>query len=186
MVLSSFFYRLCIVGHKFYHFVDSFQHLCEQQVNCSFLIWLNKILLRKNTIFVYVRENICRTLKHLWPEIGENPENFQITNQVIPFLVLFFMVFLFISRDLSKAGSLCMQWKIYVGHWGRYCLKEGNPLQNFKSLIKLYFSCFIFLVFLFTSKILSKVRSLIMRGKRQVYHWVSYGLKRGNPIQNVI
>ena len=39
------------------------------------------------------------------------------------------------------------------------------------------------MVFLFLSKSISKVRSLFMWGERCISHWVSYGLKQGNPLQ---
>ena len=84
------------------------------------------------------------------------------------------MVFLFISKSLSMVRYLFMWEKIYVGQWVRYVLKQGNPLQKFKSLIKLYFSYILFYSFPFYIKnfiygdIFVYVREKIYRPLRQL------------------
>ena len=61
---------------------------------------------------------------------------------------------------------------------------RGIPFKIFKSQIKLYFSCFLFCVFLFISEILSKVRPLLFRGEIDAGDWGRYVLKQGNLLQN--
>ena len=71
-----------------------------------------------------------------------------------------------------------------VGLWCRYGLKQGNPLQFFKTLIQSYlFYLFIYL-WITVSKRVSKSILLDIKFK-SVGLWVSYGLKQGNPLQNL-
>ena len=57
------------------------------------------------------------------------------------------------------------------------------PWKTFKLLIRLYFSCFLYYIFLFYIKSLSMVRYLFMWGKRYVSHLGRYVLKQGNPLK---
>ena len=67
---------------------------------------------------------------------------------------------------------------------GSYVLKQGNPLQLFKTLIQLYlFSLFLYF-WLTVSNRVSKAIFLDMKFK-SVGLWGSYGLKQGNPLQNL-
>ena len=65
-----------------------------------------------------------------------------------------FCGFPFYIKNISKWRPLFMIRKICVGHWGIYGLKQGNSLKKIKLLIKLYFSCFLFMDFLSISKVL--------------------------------
>ena len=67
---------------------------------------------------------------------------------------------------------------------GRYSLKQGNPLQFFKILIQLYLFCLFFYFWLTVSKRVSKAIFLEMNWK-SVGLRESYGLKQGNPLQNL-
>ena len=58
----------------------------------------------------------------------------QWSNYTFPVFFFFFsflMLFVFVSKILSKVIYLFIWGKICVRHWVSYSLKQGNPLQNF-------------------------------------------------------
>ena len=107
---------------------------------------------------------------------------FQNTDPIV--FVLFISLFLtYWIKKVSKAIFLGITFKS-VGLWGSYGLKQGNPLQFFKALIQLYLF-YLFLYFWLTvSKRVPKAIFLDIKFK-SVGLWVSYGLKQGNPLQNL-
>ena len=71
-----------------------------------------------------------------------------------------------------------------VGLWGSYGLKQVNPLKIFKTLIQLYLFCLFIYFWLTVSKRVSKAIFFDIQFK-SVGLWRSYGLKQGNPFQNL-
>ena len=59
------------------------------------------------------------------------PCNFFHNTDPIVFVYLFLYFLLTVSKRVSKATFLDIKFKS-VGLWGRYGLKQGNPLQNIK------------------------------------------------------
>ena len=100
-----------------------------------------------------------------WGSYGHkqgNPlQNFQISNQII-IILFYFLWFYFYINFLSKVRYLFMWGKIYFIHLGSYGLKQGNTMQFFKSVIKLYFSCFLFCGFTFYIKKVYQGRDLCL------------------------
>ena len=71
-----------------------------------------------------------------------------------------------------------------VGLWGSYSLKQGNTLQIFQDSDPIVFVLFISLFWLTVSKRVSKAIFLDIKFK-SVGLWGSYGIKQGNPLQNL-
>ena len=109
-------------------------------------------------------------------------QKFQIAHQVILFLIHFSWFFLYYINFLSMVKSLFMLGKIYFVHWGRYGFKQENPFKIFQIANQIILFCFIFMVYIFISKSLSKL-GFFMWQEIFIIHWGSYGLKQGNPLQ---
>ena len=86
-------------------------------------------------------------------------------------------------KEGIEDNNLEIKWKS-VGLWGKYGLKQGNSLQFFKTLIQLYLFCLFLYFWLTVSKRVSKAIFLDIIFK-SVGIWGSYGLKQGNPWQNI-
>ena len=69
---------------------------------------------------------------------------------------------------------------IYVGHWGSYGLKQGNPMIILITN-QIILILFIFYGFLFTWKFLSKLRFLFCEGKYVSDIEAATALNRGIP-----
>ena len=122
----------------------------------------------------------CWPMRQLRPETRESLAIFFKTLIQLYLFCLFLYFWLTVSKRVSKAIFLDITFKS-VGLWGSYGLKQGNPLQFFKTLIQLY----LFLYFWLTiSKRLSKAIFLDIKFK-SVGLWGSYGPKQGNPLQNI-
>ena len=63
---------------------------------------------------------------------------------------------------LPNIRHLLMWGEKYVVLWGSYVLKQGNPLQFLKSLIKLYFYCLLLHIFHYLIK-------EVIKGNTSVY-----------------
>ena len=107
---------------------------------------------------------------------------FQITDPNV-FVLCLSLFWLIVSKKVSKAIFLDIKFKS-VGLSGSYGLKQGNPLQFFKTLIQLYLFCLFLYFWLTVSKRVSKAIFLDITFK-SVGLWGSYGLKQGNPLQNI-
>ena len=110
----------------------------------DFFQLIKQVIKEKN--FVNSIENICRTLRQLWSETGWSFAKFW------NHYVYSFMVLIFISESISKVRPLLIQGIIYVGNWGIYNLKQGNPLQNFHTTNKVTLILLSFLWFYFSIK----------------------------------
>ena len=117
----------------------------------SLLIYFDNLIKHviKGNNFINDREKICRSLGQLWHETGKSLAKFSKRSLCHTFLVYIFMVFLFISIILSMVISLFMWRTIYVIHWGRYGLKQRNPLNIFQITNQNRLFLFIFSLFLF-------------------------------------
>ena len=95
----------------------------------------------------------------------------------------YFIHWVAVSKRLSKVssfGNLCKS----AGLWGSYGLKKGNPLQFFQNtdpIVSVYLFLYCYLIVL---KRVSKVILSYITFK-SVGLWGSYGLKQGNPLQNL-
>ena len=136
----------------------------NREIACETLALTNQMLLFRSLLldfdnlfkhvikgnnFINDREKICRSLGQLWHETGKSLANFSKRSLCHTFLVYIFMVFLFISIILSMVISLFMWRTIYVIHWGRYGLKQRNPLNIFQITNQNRLFLFIFSLFLF-------------------------------------
>ena len=76
-----------------------------------------------------------------------------------------------------------MRLNEYVGLWGRYILKQGNPLYFFKTLIQLYLlRSFIYSLTYFIKEVI-KGKIFWRLNEKRAGLWGSYVLKQGNPLQ---
>ena len=101
-------------------------------------------------------------------------------------IVFVFFIFLFLNfciKESIKGNFLDIKFKS-VGLWGSYGLKQGNPLQFFKTLIQLYLPSLFLYFWLTVSKRVSK--AIFLDNKFKIFGLLgSYGLKQGNPLQNI-
>ena len=122
----------------------------------------------------------------LWGSYGlkqGNPLQFFKTLIQLYLFCLFLYFWLTVSKRVSKAIFLDIKFKS-VGLRGSYGLKQGNTLQLFKTLIQLYLFCIFLYFWLAVSKRVWKAIFLDITFK-SVGLWGRYGLKQGNPLQNL-
>ena len=91
-------------------------------------------------------------------------------NRVIPFKILKWLIKFYISCLTLRVFHYLLKYSIkdffcwYAGQncglGVKYILKQGNPMNFFVSVNRLYFYCFIFYFFRYLIKRLSKVRPL--------------------------
>ena len=162
----------------------SFFHITDPNVFvlCLSLFWIIVSKMLSKAIFLdIIFKSVC-----LWGSYGMKQgkplQFFKTLIQLYSFnLVLYF--WLTVSERVSNAICLDIKFKS-VGRWGSYVLKQGNPLQFFKTLIQLYlFDVFLYF-WLTVSKRVSKAIFLEIKFK-SIGRWGSYGLKLGNPLQNI-
>ena len=96
----------------------------------------------------------------------------------------FFYSLTYCIKEVIKGGIFWRLNEKSAGLLGIYCLKQGNPLQYFKTLIQLYLFYLFFYFWLTVSKRVSKAIFLDITFK-SVGLWGRYGLKQGNPLQNL-
>ena len=75
-----------------------------------------------------------------------------------------------------------MLWNEYVGLWGRYTLKQGNPLHFFQNTNTIIFVTLIPLFFdLLYQRGYHRLRHLVIEWKSSGL-WGIYGSRHGNPL----
>ena len=113
----------------------------------------------------------------------------------IPCIQFKIQIQLYLLRSCLYSLTYCIKEVIYgkifrrlneksVVLWGSFGLKQGNPLQFFKTLIQLYLFCLFLYFWITVSKRVSKEIFLDIKFK-SVGLWGRYGLKQGIPLQNL-
>ena len=122
----------------------------------------------------------CWPMRQLRPEIGESLTiYFKILIQLYLFY-LFLYCLLIVSKGISNVILLVIKFKS-VGLWGRYVMKQGNPLQDFKIANQIVFVLSPSLLFHLIYQ-----NSYHRWDLLRLYEYVGlsgrYSLKKGNPL----
>ena len=116
-------------------------------------------------------------------------------NRGIPCIFFKTLIQLYLLRSFIYSLTYCIKevikgkifWRLNkksVGLWGSYALKQGNPLQFFQNTDPIVFVLFISLFLNYCIKESIKGNILDIKFK-SVDLWCRYGLKQGNPLQNI-
>ena len=108
-------------------------HICF----VSFLVFLLNVSKRLSKVKYFEIKWICWPMRQIQTETGESLAIFQNTNPIV--FVMFISLFfdLLYQRRYWRCSFLRLNEKC-AGLWGSHSLKQGNPIQFFKTLIFLF------------------------------------------------